>query len=316
MIHAAVQNRIFDTLDAGPGTIASVAAATGCSVRGVRGLLEALAAMEVLVRDGDRFTLAPDTAAFLVRGKPTYLGGMVDHTAGQLMSTWMTLDESVRTGRPSQAVNRQKGGAEFFENFVEDLFNLNYASAAALAGELAPALADVKPPLTVLDIAAGSGVWSMPLIKLVANAQAVAVDFPEVTAVTRRVYKRHGLESRLRTIEGDIDIVDFGAGHRVAFLGHILHSEGEERSRRLLKKVYRSLAPGGIVAIAEFVPADDRSGPPQPLVFALNMLLHTDEGDTFTFGQMTSWLREAGFVEARQFPIPAPSPILLAKKPV
>jgi len=80
--------------------------------------------------------------------------------------------------------------------------------------------------------------------------------------------------------------------------------------------VYRSLAPGGIVAIAEFVPADDRSGPPQPLVFALNMLLHTDEGDTFTFGQMTSWLREAGFVEARQFPIPAPSPILLAKKPV
>ena len=314
MLHAAVQNRVFDVLDAGPKTIDQVASATGASLRGVRGLLEALASMQIIVCTGDRFALAPDTAAFFVRGKPAFLGGMLNHIVGQLMDNWTKLDDSVRTGRPAFSVNRQQGGAEFFEHFVEDLFNLNYAGAAALAGELARGLADIKTPFTVLDIAAGSGVWSIPLLKLLPNAHAVAVDFPAVTPVTRRVYQRHGLDSRLKTIDGDIATAHFQSGHRAAFLGHILHSEGEQRSRRLLKKVSDSLVPGGTIAIAEFVPADDRSGPPYPLIFALNMLVNTDEGDTFTFSQMSSWLTEAGFRNPRQFPIPGPSPIVLATK--
>jgi SAM-dependent methyltransferase len=192
---------------------------------------------------------------------------------------------------------------------------MNFGGAAALAGELSRTMAEVKSPFTVLDLAAGSGVWSIALLKQMSNAQAVAVDFAPVTPVTRRVYQRHGLDKRLRTVDGDLATADFGTGHRVAFLGHILHSEGPERSRHLLKKVYDALAPGGVIAIAEFVPADDRSGPPGPLIFAVNMLVHTDAGDTYTFAQMTSWLKEIGFTAARQLPIPGPSPILLAIKP-
>jgi hypothetical protein len=101
----------------------------------------------------------------------------------------------------------------------------------------------------------------------------------------------------------------------VATIGHILHSEGRERSHRLLRKTFGALAPGGTIVISEFMPNDDRTGPPMPLIFAVNMLLHTEAGDTFTFAEMAGWLREAGFANPRLLEAPAPSPLLLATRP-
>jgi hypothetical protein len=108
---------------------------------------------------------------------------------------------------------------------------------------------------------------------------------------------------------------DFGAGHHVATIGHILHSEGCERSRQLLRKTFAALAPGGTVAISEFLPDDDRCGPPMPLIFAVNMLVNTENGDTFTFTELSNWLREAGFVNPRLLAAPSPSPLVLATRP-
>jgi hypothetical protein len=108
---------------------------------------------------------------------------------------------------------------------------------------------------------------------------------------------------------------NFGSGDQIATLGHILHSEGEKRSRQLLRKTFDALAPGGTIAIGEFVANDDRTGPPNALMFAVNMIINTEEGNTFTFAEMSSWLREAGFVNPRQFEAPAPSPLILANKP-
>src|SRR5205807_9605278 len=95
----------------------------------------------------------------------------------------------------------------------------------------------------------------------------------------------------------------------------ILHSEGRESSRRLLKRVFDALAPGGTVAIAEFLPNNDRTGPPHTLIFAVNMLVHSTAGDTFTFKEISEWLREAGFRDVRLLDAPAPSPLVLATKP-
>jgi len=92
-------------------------------------------------------------------------------------------------------------------------------------------------------------------------------------------------------------------------------SEGRDRSRRLLRKTFRALAPGGTLVISEFMPEDDRTGPPAPLIFAVNMLLHTEAGDTFTFAEMAEWLREAGFANPRLLKAPAPSPLVLATRP-
>jgi len=109
--------------------------------------------------------------------------------------------------------------------------------------------------------------------------------------------------------------VNYGTGHHIATLGHILHSEGQEHSRRLLKKVYNALAPGGTIAIMEFVVNDDRTGPPMGLLFAVNMLVNTKAGDTFSFKEMSGWLREAGFRKPRLLDVPAVSPLILATKP-
>jgi SAM-dependent methyltransferase len=136
-----------------------------------------------------------------------------------------------------------------------------------------------------------------------------------VLEVTRSVAERHGVGDRLRTAAGDLLEADFGTGHQVATIGHILHSEGRERSRKLLRKTFAALAPGGTIVISEFMPNDERTGPVTPLIFAVNMLLHTAAGDTFTFAEIADWLREAGFANARLLEAPAPSPLVLATCP-
>ena len=168
----------------------------------------------------------------------------------------------------------------------------------------------------MLDLAAGSGVWGIALAQASPHVRVTAVDWPGVIPVTRRVAEKHGVLDRFRFVEGDVLEADLGRdAHHVAALGHILHSEGPDRSRRLLGRVFDALAPGGTVVIAEFVANDDRTGPPNALIFAVNMLVNTEQGDTFTFGEMTAWLREAGFDDVRQLAAPGPSPLLLATKP-
>lgn len=92
-------------------------------------------------------------------------------------------------------------------------------------------------------------------------------------------------------------------------------SEGALRGKQLISRVYQALEPGGIIAIAEFLVHQDRTGPINGLVFAVNMLVNTAEGDTWSFEEIAVWLSEAGFRDARLLPSPGPSPLILARKP-
>lgn len=312
MIHAAVRHGIFDALDAGRKTIEQVASETGASVRGLRAVMNGLLALGFLTRDGDgRFGLTPDSAAFLVKGKPGYHGALFLHTVDQILDRWRALSDVVMAGKPAWRVNEQDNGAEFFEGFVEALFPMNYPAASALGDALGLAGAG---PVSVLDLAAGSGVWGIALAQKSPEVRVTAVDWPGVLPVTRRVVERFGLAGQFAYLAGDIQTVDLGRGHDVATLGHILHSEGEEKSRALLKRVGDSLRPGGTVAIAEMLMNEERTGPPHAAIFAVNMLVATESGDTFTFGEIAGWLRETGFENARLLEVPASSPLILANK--
>jgi 3-hydroxy-5-methyl-1-naphthoate 3-O-methyltransferase len=189
---------------------------------------------------------------------------------------------------------------------------MNYPIARELAGHLALASGG---PATVLDLAAGSGVWSIALAQSAQQVRVTAVDWPEVIDVTRKTTAKFGLEDRYTFVAGDLLKADFGSGHSVATLGHILHSEGERRSKSLLAKTFEALAPGGTIAIAEFLVDADKRGPLGGLFFAVNMLVNTDEGDTYSFEQISEWLIEAGFVEPRVLAVKGPSPLILATKP-
>jgi hypothetical protein len=313
LIEAAVKNGLFDALEASPQTAPQLARATGAPLRGVTILCNALVGIELLARVRDRYTLTPESAAFLVSGKPAYHGDFFHHISSQLIPKWLALDKVIRTGKSGPAVNTQKEGAVFFGQFVESLFPLSYAAAKTLGAHLG--LPKAKAPVSVLDLAAGSGVWGIALAQQSPQVHISAVDWPPVLAVTKRVARRHGVAGRLTTIAGDLLKAPFGQNHQIATLGHILHSEGPARSRQLLKRTFDALAPGGTIAIMEFLVNKDRTGPVVGLLFAVNMLVNTEEGDTFSFEEISGWLREAGFIKPRLLKVPAVSPLVLATKP-
>jgi ubiquinone/menaquinone biosynthesis C-methylase UbiE len=312
ILATAVEHRLFDLLDGKPRDVKTLARETRLSERGLEILLNALVGLEFLRRDDGKYALTPESETFLVSSKPAYYGGFFRHVHTGILPNWLQLPDIVRTGKPAQSVN-QKKGAEFFADFVESLFPLSHAAASQLGEHLG--VPKKQQPYQVLDLAAGSGVWGISLALQSPQVRITAVDWPEVLKVTRAVAGRHGVADRLQTVAGDLLEVDFGTGHHLATLGHILHSEGVERSRRLLKKTFIALAPGGTIAVMEFLPNDERTGPEMALLFAVNMLVHTDHGNTYTFAEISSWLREAGFVNPRLLEVPAVSPLVLADRP-
>ena len=190
---------------------------------------------------------------------------------------------------------------------------MSYPSASVLADHLQ--LASARRRFSVLDLGAGSGVWG------IAQAQArPMVPSPQSTgqACSRSPAAnaaRFGLAERFTFVEGDLLEANFGAGHNLVTIGHILHSEGVERSKALLAKCYAALASGGTISIAEFLVNSDRTGPVNGLIFAVNMLVNTDTGGTYSFEEIGAWLSEIGFVNVRQLDSPGPSPLILASKP-
>jgi hypothetical protein len=313
ILEAALNHRVFDLLNEGPQSVTALAAQSGASARGLTAVLNALVGLDFLVKRGDRYALTPESAAFLVSTKPAYHGGVFRHIIRQCLPNWLELTETVRSGQPKLAADQQGQGQQFFAQFVEGLFPLSYKAAQVLGEHLR--IPKAKGPVSVLDIGAGSGVWGIALAHQSPHVRIHAVDWPAVLEITARLARQHGVGDRLRTAAGDLLEADFGSGHHIATIGHILHSEGSDRSRQLLRKTFGALAPGGTVAISEFIPNDDRTGPPTPLIFAVNMLVHTNAGDTFTFAEMAGWLREAGFVNPRLLEAPSPSPLVLATRP-
>lgn len=313
MLEAAVRLKVFDALTAGPRTAEQLAQETGASARGLRILLNGIAGLGLLARSPGGYALTPESDAFLVSSRPGYMGGFFHHASSQLVPRWLHLTDVVKTGKPVAAVNTEGDGATFFEQFVEDIFPLGRPAAVGFADSIE--LSKAAGPVSVLDVGAGSGVWGVSLAEKSPHVRVTAVDWPAVLKVTRRVAERHGVLDRFTFSPGDFSTADFGSGHHVAAIGQILHSEGPARSRELLKKVCAALAPGGTVVIAEWLVDDDRSGPLPGLIFAVNMLVNTTDGDTFSFSEIARWLADAGFVEPRTLDLPSPSPLIVATKP-
>jgi ubiquinone/menaquinone biosynthesis C-methylase UbiE len=314
VLEAAIRHHVFDVLDSGPKTLAEVSHATGASERGLAAIMDVLVGLEFLSKDGEgKYALTAESAAFLVSSKPGFQGGLIRHTSEHLLPKWLSLNEVVATGKPAQSVNQQFAGSEFFEKFVNDIFPMSYHVAQELAAHLD--LSGKGGPVSVLDLAAGSGVWGIALAQSSPQVRVTAVDWPGVMHVTRANAERFGMADRFVFHEGDLLQAEFGSGHHVATLGHILHSEGVERSNALLKKTFAAMAPGGTIAIAEFLVNAERTGPMNGLIFAVNMLVNTDCGGTYSFKEIAEWLTDAGFVDARTIDTHGPSPLILATRP-
>ena len=314
IISAAVNNKVFDTLHGKAKTVEELKKETGASARGLRAIMNALVGLELLKKDRQsRYCLTPESQEFLISEKPGTLAGFFGSVLPVLVSRWLRLTETVRDGRPAVAVNQETEGTEFFTQLVETIIPMSYAGAQKLADHLK--VAKAKEQVSVIDLAAGSGIWGVAVAQKSPRVRVTAVDWAGMIPTTKRITEKFGVRDRFGFIEGDLLEANFGNGYDVATLGHILHSEGEERSRQLLKRTFRALKSGGTIVIAEWLVNDDRTKPLPSLMFSVQMLVNTEKGDTFSFKEIKKWLEDAGFKKVRKLEAPGPSPLILATKP-
>jgi 3-hydroxy-5-methyl-1-naphthoate 3-O-methyltransferase len=308
---AAIELDVFTAIAEGKKTSADVARAIKAPRRGVERLLDAMVGLEYLTKRGSQYGLTPLSDTFLVRKRQGYLGAIVDESRIALPG-WMQLTDVIRTGRPVVGVDTDQG-REIFPRLVRAMFPITFNAARALVGALPPA--KLKKIERVLDVAAGSAAWSLPFAQALPNGRVTVVDYPEVTAVAREYAQMFGVADRYDYLEGNLRQIDLGQKeYDLIILGHIIHSEGEKWGKHLLQKSYRALKPGATLVIAEMIPNDTRTGPALPLLFGLNMILHTNEGDVFTMSQYRQWLKQVGFTSIKTLETQAPSPLILATR--
>jgi ubiquinone/menaquinone biosynthesis C-methylase UbiE len=314
IISAGVSNKVFDSLEHGAKTSKQVAEETGASARALQIVMNALVGLDLLKKNRQgKYSLTQESAAFLLNNRPGTHAGFFGIIAPQLISRWLRLSDIVREGRPAVAVNQETEGTEFFSQLVENIIPMSYPAAQKLAEHLK--LSKAKDKIRVLDLAAGSGIWGIALTQTSPLVRVTAVDWAGMIPTTKRITQKFGFGDRFDYVEGDILEANFGSDYDIATLGHILHSEGEERSRELLKKTFRALKPGGVIAIAEWLVNNERTEPTHALMFAVQMLVNSEKGDTFSFNEIKNWLEDAGFKKVRKLDAPGPSPLILATKP-
>jgi len=302
---------VFTHIANGCHTSEAIAKAAQASPRGMEILLNSLVALNFLTKSSARYSLAPLAEKFLVKGKPAYYGDFVQH-ADQLWEPWRNLTEVVRTGKPFSPVERE-GGEEFFQNLVPRLFPMSYPAAKAAAAALG--VGSTWKNLSVLDVAAGSGAWGIAFAERDDGTRVTAQDWPGVLEVTKKFVERFNLDARFSYLPGELSEVDLGQdSYDLVILGHICHSEGREKSRKLFSRAHRSLKQGGKLLIADMIPDDERRSAVFPLLFAVNMLINTTEGNTFTMAEYREWLQDAGFKDINTIEAPGPSPLIVASK--
>lgn len=309
ILRTAVELDLFTQIDNGDHTVAELAKACSASERGIRMLADALVGLKVLDKNGNRYFLTDAPKTFLSRNSNAFMGGWVLHT-DEIKEAWSHLTEAVQTGHPWRRVETEQDGAGFFARFVESLFVMNVPGATAAAKHVV----NGRRGLSVLDIGAGSGVWGIMIAKEDPQARVTVADFPQVIDVTKRIVARHNFSDRFDYLPGDFHASDFGTGKfDVATLGHICHSEGPRQTRELFRRIKRVLKPGGQLIIGEFLADEERKENTFALMFALNMLVNTEEGDTFTLSEIQQMLKDAGFEAADPLHAPAPSPLIIGR---
>lgn len=312
-LRAAVELDVFTAVAAGARTAREVAARCGASERGARILCDYLVVAGMMTKEGDAYGLTPDTALFLDRRSPAYMGGSLEFLlAPSLVAGFENLTEAVRRGGTAMP----EGGTVSAENPVWVKFARAMAPMTAAPAEAIARMAGGAEGrgLRVLDIAAGHGMFGIAFARLDPAAEVVALDWPAVLEVARENAERAGVAERFSAIEGSAFDADYGRDYDVVLLTNFLHHFDPPTCVGLLRKVRAALKEGGVALALEFVPNDDRVSPRIPAAFSLTMLAGTPAGDAYTFAELRRMFAEAGFAQSELLPVPAsPEHVVIAR---
>jgi SAM-dependent methyltransferase len=312
-LKAGIELDVFSAIAAGATTVGAVAERCGASERGTRILLDHLTMDGFLTRSGDRYALTA-TGAMLDRNAPMYVGSAITFIASpHVRAGFDRLTEAVRRGGSALADEASLAPEHpMWVEFARSMAPLAGFSALLVANALG---VEGGPALRVLDVAAGHGLYGITLARVNPAIEVTALDWKNVLAVAEENARLAGVADRFRTRPGSAFDVDFGGPYDLVLLPNILHHFDPAACERLLRKSHAALAPGGRLAIVEFVPNEDRLGPPDAVRFALVMLAGTPAGDAYTFAEYERMLRATGFTGARlQDLTPTPGRVVTATR--
>jgi len=291
ILFVATEADVFSLLES-PRRAEDVAKARDWSARGARMLLDGLVALGLIEKTDGWYRNAEIASVCLVPGREGYQGDIIRHTRDG-WDTWARMEECVRTGN---GVPREGGGRspEGLRNFILGMSNIAVLSAQDVLGAL-----DLSRYRRLLDVGGGPGTYSIAFVQAHPEMRATLFDLPEVVEIAREQVEKAGLLERFDFVPGDYKQDTLGSGHDLVFVSNIIHSLSDAGNRALVRKCYDALTTGGTLIIKDFLADDGRTGPPFSLIFALHMLIHTGDGDTYTISEVADWTRAAGFAEGR-----------------
>jgi precorrin-6B methylase 2 len=287
---AAAELDVFGALAREPMTAAQLAAAVRGEPRATGILADALTALGFLEKDDGVYSPAPEAAGTLTSGGSASVLPMLHHHANCLRR-WVQLAAVVRSGRPVERKASVRGSDADLEAFIE-------AMEVACRDVAAGVVASVAPPSFdhLLDVGGGPATWTIAFLRLIPAARATLFDLPDVIPMARRHVEAAGMADRVSFVGGDFTADEpLPAGADLAWVSAIVHQNSRRQNRELFAKVHAALVPGGRIMIRDIVMDDAHTSPPGGAMFAINMLVATEGGGTFSFAELSEDLHDTGF---------------------
>jgi hypothetical protein len=290
VLAAAADLDLFQQLSPKPRKAAALATALACDPRGLTILLDALAALGLVQKAANAYALPPGLEAFLTSHGSQSVLAMAQHQANCLRR-WAQLAQVVKTGQPAPRTPSVRGEAGDQAAFIGAMHNVSVLSA----GEVIQA---VRPPefKRLLDIGGASGTWTIAFLHACPEGKATLFDLPHVIPMARQRLTSAGLADRVEFAAGNFTVDPLPPGGDLAWVSAIVHQNSRAQNRSLFAKVFAALVPGGRIVIRDVLMDETRTRPVAGALFAVNMLVATEAGGTFTFGELREDLESAGFV--------------------
>ena len=292
ILDAAIEFDFFTLIHKGFHSHEEIARQAATDLRATRIVLDGLIALSLVEKRAGKYFLAPVSEAFLVRGKPSYIGDF-RHVALALWDGMAHLKETLKSGKP---LSRMDTGAELevWEKLVVGIIPIAEPVAKALCDILG--IGTKRQGLSVLDIAGGSSIFGMTILSRDPTAQVTQLDWPNVNAVAQKLNRERGLEGKIRFVDGEFRSARVeDDSYDLILASNFCRFESPAGNQELFRKAYRALTPGGFFVVNDFLPNEERTGPSFALRFSVYTLTHTPEGECWTLSQYTEWLKRAGF---------------------
>jgi precorrin-6B methylase 2 len=306
---AGMQLDVFTPLHAEPLTAAQLADGLGVNAEKLSRLLYALVTAHLLTVEGDRFANTPEAQQFLVKGKPTYLGGRHENFS----ETWEALlhtADTIRTGTPQAKRDFAATAPEDQIHFFRGLHPATVANGRALAARY-----DFSSATTLADIGGGSGGMALALTDVYPHLHATVIDLPTVTPITQQFIDEAGATDRVQVVAADVVNAPIPGTYDAAVVRALLQVLSPKDVVQALTHIAAAIHPGGRLYIVGRILDDSRLSPGDTVGFNLVFLNIFDDGRAYTEGEHRTWLTAVGFAEIERIPLPEGVSIMTARKP-